>query len=279
MDYVRPDAVIEHVVDAGAAKARLGAMDLLIRGALAGALLGFATTLGLTAKAQTGLGVVGALVFPARFVMIVLLGLELVTGNFALLPVASLDGKVSTTQIAANWAWVFLGNLLGALLYAVLFHTGVGPNAAVVQEIVPAAESKTIGYLTLGPQGLTAVVAKAVLCNWMVTLGVVLSFTSRSTVGKIAAMWLPILMFFAQGFEHSVVNMSLIPLGILFGAKVTLEQWWMWNQIPVTLGNVLGGSLFTGIALYLTYRKPKAVEMTHAPAQEEAAADRQTRLE
>jgi formate transporter len=98
-------------------------------------------------------------------------------------------------------------------------------------------------------------VSKAMLCNWMVTLGVVMALTSQSTAGKIAAMWLPILTFFAQGFEHSVVNMFVIPAGMLLGARISLADWWVWNQIPVTLGNLLAGMVFTGFALYVTHRK------------------------
>ncbi len=100
---------------------------------------------------------------------------------------------------------------------------------------------------------------KAILCNWMVTLGVVMAMTSTSTVGKIVAAWLPILTFFAQGFEHSVVNMFVIPTGMMLGAKLTFADWWFWNQIPVTAGNFVGGFLFTGLAFYLTLgpkRKP-----------------------
>ena len=68
-------------------------------------------------------------------------------------------------------------------------------------------------------------------------------------------MWLPILTFFAQGFEHSVVNMFVIPTGMLVGAHVSVHDWWLWNQITVTLGNIIGGVVFTGIALHLTHRK------------------------
>jgi formate/nitrite transporter FocA (FNT family) len=78
-------------------------------------------------------------------------------------------------------------------------------------------------------------------------------------VGKIAAAWLPIVTFFAQGFEHTVVNMFIIPTGMLMGAKVSIFQWWVWNQIPVTLGNIVGGLLFTGLALYATYRPAEPV--------------------
>jgi formate transporter len=74
-------------------------------------------------------------------------------------------------------------------------------------------------------------------------------------------MWLPIMTFFAQGFEHSVVNMFVIPAGMLLGAHVSVGSWWIWNQIPVTLGNVAGGMIFTGLALYLTHRRWPAASL------------------
>ena len=95
---------------------------------------------------------------------------------------------------------------------------------------------------------------KAILCNWMVCLGVVMAMCSASTIGKIAAAWLPVVIFFGQGFEHAVVNMFVIPTGMLLGAKVSLFDWWVWNQIPVTLGNLCGGLPFTGLFLYWTYQ-------------------------
>jgi formate/nitrite transporter FocA (FNT family) len=94
----------------------------------------------------------------------------------------------------------------------------------------------------------------------MVTLGVMLALASRSTMGKIAAMWLPIVTFFALGFEHSIVNMFVIPAGKLFGAPISLSEWWLWNQLPVTLGNLASGALLTGLALYFTYQ-PKRAEV------------------
>jgi len=130
--------------------------------------------------------------------------------------------------------------------------------AGIALKIISIAEAKTTGYAAHGTAGLVTVFVKAVLCNWMVCLGVVMALTSQSTIGKIAAMWLPILTFFAQGFEHSVVNMFLIPTGIFLGAKVSMADWWLWNQIPVTLGNLAGGFLFTGLLLYWTYRPAPA---------------------
>jgi formate transporter len=263
MAYVKPDAVMEQMIQAGAGKATLPVRDLLTRGFLSGAFLGFATTLAFTASLQTKIGLIGALVFPVGFVMIVLLGLELVTGNFALVPLAVREQRASVTALLANWGWVFIGNLLGSIVYAVLFTLTLPPDSELARQIVAVSEAKTLGYARLGAQGQVVAVTKAILCNWMVTLGVVMGLTSQSTGGKIAAMWLPIMTFFAQGFEHSVVNMFVIPAGMFLGAHVTVADWWLWNQIPVTIGNVLGGSIFTGLALYLTLRP--AVTLAKAP--------------
>jgi formate transporter len=266
MSYVKPHAVVDHMIAAGGTKAQLPVKDLLVRGFLAGALLGFATTLAFTSTLQTHTGLVGALVFPVGFVMIVLLGLELVTGNFALVPLAVCEGKTTGGALASSWSWVFIGNLLGSIAYALLFTFTLAPDGELAKQLIAISEAKTLGYAKLGAHGMAIAVTKGVLCNWMVTLGVVMAMTSQSTVGKIAAMWLPIITFFAQGFEHSVVNMFVIPAGMLLGAHVSLIDWWLWNQIPVTLGNILGGALFTGIALYLTYgRSPAQAAPRAAP--------------
>lgn len=258
MDYIKPIEVIRNMLALGETKASLSVKDLLIRGILSGALLGFATSLAITAAMQTNTPLVGAIVFPVGFVMIVLLGLELVTGSFAVVTLTAVNGTRRWKDVWANLSWVFLGNLLGSLLYAVLLYvvlTSAGSEApaGISQKIIAAAEAKTAAYAAKGTAGMITVLVKAVLCNWMVCLGVVMALTSQSTLGKIAAMWLPILTFFGQGFEHSVVNMFLIPTGILLGAKVTVADWWIWNQLPVTVGNFIGGFLFTGLFLYWTY--------------------------
>src|SRR3954468_21269770 len=204
MSYVKPDLVIENMIQIGAAKAKLPVRDLLVRGALSGALLGFATTLALTANLQTGAGIVGALIFPVGLVMIVLLGLELVTGNFALLPLSRLENGTDTHKILENWAWVFLGNLIGSVIYGVLLaialtNMGKIEPAGVASRIIAIAEAKTVGYAAFGAAGMVTVFVKAMLCNWMVCLGVVLAMCTSSTIGKIAAAWMPIFLFFAQG--------------------------------------------------------------------------------
>ncbi len=95
---------------------------------------------------------------------------------------------------------------------------------------------------------------KAMLCNWMVTLGVVVPYTCRSSIGKVIATFVPIYMFFAMGYEHMVVNMFIIPAAMFFGAPISMSDFWIGNELPVTLGNFVGGFLFTAAALGWTYR-------------------------
>ena len=262
MDYAKPSDVVTSMVDASLKKLALAPRDIMIRGAISGALLGAATTLAFTGALTTGQPLVGALIFPVSLVMIVLLGLELVTGSFAVVPLARLEGKASWNAVIANWSWVFVANLLGSLAFGALIaisltNMGKVEVAGVAARIVAVAEAKTIGNAALGTAGMVSVFVKAILCNWLVCLGVVMAMTSTSTVGKIAAVWLPIFLFFALGFEHAVVNMFVIPTGMMLGAKVSLSDWWLWNQIPVTLGNLVGGFVFTGLALYATYKPAK----------------------
>lgn len=267
------------MIQSGEAKAKLPVSDLLIRGALSGALLGFGTTLAFTAEVQTGMGIVGAVLFPAAFVIIILLGLELVTGSFALLPVAVLGKKATVGQMIKNWLWVIVGHILGSIIYALLYiiaitQLGHVNNNPVAAKIIAVAETKTLGYKNLGTDGIIVVFVKAILCNWMVTLGAVMAMTTKSVGGKIAAMWLPILIFFAQGFEHAVVNMFVIPAGMMLGAHVTLTDWLLWNQLPVTVGNLVGGFLFTGLALYVTHRKTESKMILELPKTAKTTANR-----
>lgn len=262
MDNVRPAEMLTEALRVAVAKAKLPVIDMLLRGALAGAFLGFATSLAMVATSQGLPPIVGAAFFPVGFVMLVLLGLELATGNFALLPPALVSRDIGWRELLRNWFWVYAGNLLGSVLYALLFYlaiTNCGANngGALGDLVRQAAQKKTIGYLATGGGGWATAFVRAVLCNWMVTVGTLLALISRSTIGKIAAMWLPITTFFAQGYEHSIVNMFVIPAGKLLGAPVPTGTWWLWNQIPVTLGNILSGAVFTGLALYVTYAPRK----------------------
>jgi formate/nitrite transporter len=258
MDYVVPRQLVADMLEAARKKAALSVRDLMIRGILAGVFLGYATSLVMVVLSQGLPPIVGAILFPVGFVMLVLLGLELATGNFALLPAGLLSGDVRFGDLLRNWGWVYFGNLIGSVAYALLFYLAVTnfmtSDGGVLGDLVrQAAVKKTLGYAALGYKGWLAAMIKGILCNWMVTLGVVLAFASRSTLGKVVAMWLPIMTFFAHGYEHSVVNMFLIPAGMFFRAPVSVGQWWWWNQLPVTIGNIVSGALFTGALLYLTY--------------------------
>ena len=257
-DHVSPTELLQEVLQLAKKKSELSVMDMLIRGALSGAFLGYATSLAFLVTSQGLPPIVGAILFPLGFVILALLGLELVTGNFALLPAGVLAGTVRFTKLLRNWGWVYLGNLIGSLLYAGLFYLAItnwrtGNGGAVADLLKQAALKKTLGFAALGGSGWALAVVKGMLCNWMVTIGALLALVSRSTVGKIVAMWLPIMTFFALSFEHSVVNMYVLPSAMLLGGAISVKQILFWNLFPVTLGNIIAGTFFTGMALYATY--------------------------
>ena len=272
MDYIKPADVAVAMVEAGRRKLALAPRDLLIRGMLSGAILGVATSLAFTGAVQTNVPLVGALIFPVGLIAIVLLGLELVTGSFALVPLPWIERETSAGSVLVNWGWVFIGNLIGSVAYGALLaialtNFGTAEPAGVAAKIIAVAQAKTTGYEAIGFAGQVTVFVKAMLCNWMVCLAIVAAMTTSSTIGKIACAYMPVFIFFAQGFEHSVVNMFIIPTGMMMGAKITVADWWLWNQIPVTLGNLVGGFIFTGLALYITHRPRSAPASMAMPSQ------------
>src|SRR5437867_10509395 len=149
MDYVSPKDLMQEAVQLAKRKSDLPVRDMLIRGILAGAFLGYATSLVFVVLSQGLPPIVGAILFPVGFVILVLLGLELVTGNFALLPAGVMAGTVRVTKLLRNWGWVYLGNLIGSLLYAVLFYLVItnwrtGNGCAVADLLTQAAQQKTL---------------------------------------------------------------------------------------------------------------------------------------
>jgi len=268
MDYVKPVDVASAMIETGRRKLTLSPLDLVIRGALAGGILAAATSLALTGTVQTNQPLVGALIFPVGLILIVLLGLDLVTGAFGLVPLPWVEKDASASSLLANFAWIFLGNLIGSVVYGALLaialtNFGTAEPAGVAAKIIAVAQAKTTGYEAIGFAGQVTVFVKAMLCNWMVCLAIVAAMTTSSTIGKIACAYMPVFIFFAQGFEHSVVNMFIIPTGMIMGAKITVADWWLWNQIPVTLGNLVGGSLLVGAVYWFVYLRPRR---THAAA-------------
>src|SRR5262249_30544729 len=140
MDYVKPADVAKAMADAGLKKLALPPRDLVIRGILSGGILGVATSLAFTAAVSTGQPLVGALVFPVGLIFIVLLGLELITGSFALVPLPWLDGGAnapSGTAVLTNWAWVFLANLIGSVAYGALLAIALTDMRPIAPTALP----------------------------------------------------------------------------------------------------------------------------------------------
>ena len=262
MSALKPAEFVQTMIDVGEAKVRTSTRDLILRGTMAGIILSLAVVVAITAIVQTGVGLVGALVFPVGFCILSLMGYDLLTGVFGLAPLAKFENRKGITwnRVLRCWGFIGLGNLMGSLivafLVALIFTTNFSVEAgAVGQKFIGATLARTVGYAEHGFDGWITVFVKGILCNLMVCLGVIGNMTSRTVAGKIAAMWLPIFIFFTLVFEHAVVNMFLFPLGMLLGADVSIATWLNWNLIPTILGNLVGGLLFTCIPLYLTHAK------------------------
>jgi formate/nitrite transporter FocA (FNT family) len=211
---------------------------------------------------QTGYPIIGAMLFPIGFCVLYLMGFDLLTGVFTLAPLALIDRREGVTLrgVLRNWGLVFLGNFAGAMMVALMmaivftFGFSTEPNA-VGKVIAGIGESRTLGYKDFGAAGMLTLFIRGVLCNWMVSSGVVGAMVSNTVGGKVLAMWMPITLFFAMTFEHSVVNMFLFPSGLLMGAKFSLLDYLVWNEIPTVIGNLVGGFTFVGLALYTTHLK------------------------
>ena len=269
MSYVSPPDLVVKMIDAGQSKVLMATRDTLVRAYMAGAILALAAAFAVTVTVQTGNALVGALLFPVGFAMLYLLGFDLLTGVFTLVPLALLDRRPGVTwrSMLRNWGLVFTGNLAGALTVAVLmsivvtYGFSVEPSE-VGRRLGEIGEARTLGYAEHGAAGMLTLFVRGVLCNWMVSTGVVGAMVSTSVPGKVIAMWMPIIVFFYMGFEHSVVNMFLFPTGLLLGGDFSLGDYLVWNEVPTVLGNLVGGLAFVGLTLYATHARtgrPRAV--------------------
>ena len=180
-------------------------------------------------------------------------------------PLALIDKRPGVTigGVLRNWGLVFVGNFGGAFTVALAmaivttFGFSTEPNA-VGKAIGVIGENRTLGYAQYGAAGMLTLFVRGMLCNWMVSTGVVAAMMSTSVSGKVIAMWMPIMVFFYMTFEHSIVNMFLFPSGLLLGAHFTIVDYLIWNEIPTVLGNLVGGLSFTGLTLYSTHLKTAA---------------------
>ncbi|CAN7297092.1 formate/nitrite transporter family protein [Phenylobacterium sp. LjRoot219] len=260
MAYLAPTEFVTKMIDAGEAKIFMSTRDTVIRAYMAGAILAIAAVFAVTVTVQTGSGILGAVLFPVGFCMLYLLGFDLLTGVFTLAPLALIDKRPGVTLggVLRNWGLVFLGNFAGALtvalMMAICFTYGFSQAPdAVGQKIGHIGEGRTLGYAAHGAAGMLTLFIRGVLCNWMVSTGVVGAMMSTSVSGKVIAMWMPVMLFFAMAFEHSVVNMFLFPSGLMLGGNFSIMDYLIWNEIPTVLGNLVGGLAFVGLTLYSTH--------------------------
>jgi formate/nitrite transporter len=276
MEARSPVQILEYTSDAGVAKVLRGTLSQLILAFFAGVYIAFASegsnmaAFNLFANPDTyGLGkVLAGAVFGTGLMLVLIAGGELFTGN-TLIIVGVLDRKVKLQQMFANWTVVYLGNFIGSICIAYmmnksgLFNSG---NAVLGGQTIKIAAYKT---------GLSFPSAffLGVMCNWLVCLAVWVSFAAKDVIGKMFSCFFIIGLFITSGFEHSVANMYYIPAGIMAKANplwaeashVATEQldnlnWITFitkNLIPVTLGNIVGGSVMVGTLYWLSLTKKK----------------------
>jgi formate transporter len=259
LDAYSPRQIAERVNELGVAKARLPLPSLVMLGMLAGAFIGLGSLFFVIVQSDATLGfaakrVLGGGVFSLGLLLVVVAGAELFTGN-NLLAMAWADGKVTTREVLFNWLVVCAANFAGALVLTMLvFFSGHaamngGAIAATYREI--AAAKTALPPLQAFFSG--------VMCNVLVCMAVWMALAGRSVVDKLAAIALPIAAFVAAGFEHSVANMYLIPLGMLLqsAAGEPVELWGLArNLLPVIGGNLVGGSLLVALVYYVIYLRP-----------------------
>jgi formate transporter len=274
LDGALPPEMAAKAEDVGVRKAHMPFAPMFLLAVLAGAYIAMGALF--TAVATTGSSalpygvakVVAGVAFSLGLILVVVAGAELFTGN-ALLVLAWVSEKVPFRLVARNWAIVYLGNFVGALATVALVflsdehmmgHGAVGLNALEI------ANAKC---------ALTPVVAltRGIYCNALVCLAVWLTYSCRTTGDKILAIIFPITAFIAAGFEHCVANMYIIPMGLLIKGFAQPDFWWVsgsgpdafpaltWsnflvaNLLPVTIGNIVGGSLFVGAIYWVIYRR------------------------
>jgi len=258
--YVDPKDFVREMVNSGESKCYMSSRDTFIRAFMAGAILGLAAFFAINVAVTTGSLLTGAILFPVGFIMLYLMKFDLLTGVFTLVPLAMLDRRrgITLRQVLRNWGWVFCGNFSGALTTAFFasFVLTYGYNVdggLLAEKISIIGESRTVGYQEYGVAGWWTIFFRGMLCNWMVSMGVVGAMISTNAGAKMAAMWMPVMLFFFMGFEHSIVNMFLFPFSMIMGGQFTIADYLLWNELPTVLGNLVGGFMFVGLPLYLTH--------------------------
>lgn len=277
LDALMPPAMTAKAEEIGESKAGMSALRTFVLAVLAGAFIAlgamFATIVGAGAAGHMSFGVtrlLSGIAFCLGLILVVVAGAELFTGN-NLIVMAWAERKVALRRLLRNWTIVYVGNLVGGVATALLvfaskqyeFGDGsVGVNALTV------AETKT-------SLGFGQALALGVLCNALVCLAIWLTYSARTVTDKILAILFPITAFVAAGFEHSVANMYFLPIGVLVRDHASSHFWHLtgktaagfgdvtWgnalvsNLLPVTIGNVFGGSVMVGLVYWLVYARTR----------------------
>ena len=255
-DAYAPAQIAERVRDVGVVKATAPVLTTLALAVLAGAFISlgalfYTVTVTGTAVSFGPARLAGGVAFSLGLILVVVGGAELFTGN-NLISMAWAAGRLSTGQVLRNWIWVYAGNLLGALGTVVLvLLAGVHQlgDGAIGETAVRIARAK----VALDP---VEALARGVLCNVLVCLAVWLCMGARSVADRILAIIFPISAFVACGFEHSVANMYLLPVGMALASSGEAPIAWpdaAGNLAWVTLGNVLGGTLLVALVYWFIY--------------------------
>jgi formate transporter len=275
-DDYQPAQMIQKMEGTCVLKAARDIPSMVLLGLLAGFFIGLGAVFCTLVTTDTGLGfglgkLLGGLSFSLGLILVVVGGAELFTGN-CLIVTPCMSARVSGLQLLRNWVVVYSSNLVGALiLVSLIFYARfwaldgyeVGANALMI------ANAKV--SLAFVPA-----LCRGIMCNILVCLAIWLCFAARSVTGKIMAIVFPITAFVACGFEHSIANMFFIPMGmavagqaeVMQAAGVTAAQignltpvGFVNNLVPVTIGNIIGGSL-VGVVYWLIFlRKERAAEL------------------
>ena len=291
MVFHPPVAIVAKAGDAGKYKVGLPAWNMIVRGFMSGAYIAMGGALATVCStgiaysaaqitagavpggfASAGMAqlVLGA-VFPVGLIITVLTGAELFTGDAMLAPMAAFIHKISWAQVLTLWVFVYIGNLIGSIFWAYLMANGpfVSFDAAGVATVTAfgtraiAIAGAKVSYV--GMMGMWSAFLKAIGCNYLVNLAILLGICSDDMVGKFFGIWFPIMAFVSSGLEHSIANMYFIPAGIFtqgfitdptkINAGINWVTMWTNNVIIVTLGNIVGGLFFVGILYWVAFRK------------------------
>lgn len=258
IDAYAPAEIAARVESSGVSKVNLPILQTLVLGILAGAFIAFGAMFYTLVITDNGLGfglsrLVGGIAFSLGLILVVIGGAELFTGN-SLIVIGWADGKITSKKLLRNWFWVYIGNFIGAgVMAGMVSLSGVmdAGGGAVAKTAISIAQTK------MAIPSIEAFL-RGILCNVLVCLAVWLCFAAHTVSGKILSIVFPISAFVALGFEHSVANMYLIPVGYLAGAAGVSIDGFIANLIPVTLGNIAGGGVLVALIYWIVYlRKPE----------------------